>query len=634
MPVLGTARAWKIVDTRAMEGMRRRPALFSTGAEPGIAAAALGFVLAAGLLRLAFGETPSVVAILALVAPGFALIPLLPPELRPAPISWLLGPPLGFAGSSILLITASTLGLVLSPGAIYVLLAVLCALALVAARAIGSPAPARLRGAPEVALLLAGVLLLAVGLEARAIGGSPLPGTDWGHYLLYSTEIAQHRELLLDNPLWMFGDTPFAEDPGVPSLYGAYLILSGHGPGPLYHGIWVFALLGIVTTFVFVRTLFGDVAGLVAAAIAAIASLSLNMLTWHGLANTYAIMYIPLILLAVGMVLRGSDSWRWSGFLALFLVALAAGHRLSFLIVAVALVGLLGLCLARDARLTARFAARTVLGAAVLGWGVTLYLLRQADAMGGVQGYQAYLPTKITGVIVDLVVNNLTWPVIAALALALIAILSRRRLRADPASYVPVAFLAALLLVGFSWVVHFPTDYNRIVYFLPLPIAALVGIGWTGIPRRLAPVAAVVTILTVAWVSTLTYDRVAGARNYYSFLDSASERGLELLAGRLGPHDVVAADRCWSFIAPWLLRHRVLAGLDPSNSLAAADAGPSAIARQILSGGRRATLLARRYGVRYALIDPLCDDENGHRPAVPAHGAPVYESTQLVILRF
>jgi hypothetical protein len=605
------------------------------GAEPAAAAAALAFVLAAALLRLASGETPSVVAILALVAPGFALIPFLPPELRAAPIGWLLAAPLGFASSSILLITASTLGLALSPGAIYALLIVVCALALVAARAIGSPAPAaRLRGAPEVALLLAAVLLLAVGLEARAIGGSPVPGTDWAHYLLYSTEIAQHRELLLDNPLWMFGDTPFAEDPGVPSLYGAYLIVSGHGPGLLYHGIWVFAALGIVTTFVFVRTLFGDVAGLVAAAIAAAAALSLNMLTWHGLANTYAIMYIPLILLAVGMVLRGNDSWRWSGFLALFLVALAAGHRLSFLIVAVALVVLLALCLARDARLAARFAAQTLLAAVVLGWGVALYLLRQADAIGGVQGYEAYLPTKITGVIVDLVVHNLTWPVIAAVALALIAILSRRRLRTDPASYVPVAFLAALLLVGFSWVVHFPTDYNRIIYFLPLPIAALVGIGWTGIPRRLVPVAAVVTILTVAWVSTLSYDRVGGARDYYSFLDTASERGLELLAGRLAPHDVVAADRCWSFIAPWLLRHRVLAGLDPSNNLAAADAGPSAIARRILRADRRSPALARRYGVRYALIDPLCDDENGRRPAVPTHGTPVYESTQLVILRF
>jgi hypothetical protein len=605
------------------------------GAEPAVAAAALAFVLAAALLRLASGETPSVVAILALVAPGFALIPFLPAELRAAPIGWLLAPPLGFATSSILLITASTLGLALSPGAIYALLIVVCALALVAARAIGSPAPAtRLRGAPEVALLLAAVLLLAVGLEARAIGGTPVPGTDWAHYLLYSTEIAQHRELLLDNPLWMFGDAPFAEDPGVPSLYGAYLTVSGQGPGLLYHGIWAFAVLGIVTTFVFVRTLSGDVAGLVAAAIAAAASLSLNMLTWHGLANTYAIMYIPLILLAVGMVLRGNDSWRWSGFLALFLVALAAGHRLSFLIVAVALVVLLALCLARDARLTARFAARTLLAAAVLGWGVALYLLRQADAIGGVQGYEAYLPTKITGVIVDLVVHNLTWPVIAAVALALIAILSRRRLRTDPASYVPVAFLAALLLVGFSWVAHFPTDYNRIVYFLPLPIAALVGIGWTGIPRRLVPAAAVVTILTVAWVSTLSYDRVGGARDYYSFLDTASERGLDLLAGRLAPHDVVVADRCWSFIAPWLLRHRVLAGLDPSNNLAAADAGPSAIARRILRGDRHSPALARRYGVRYALIDPLCDDENGRRPAVPTHGTPVYESTQLVILRF
>lgn len=620
---------------RPMDGKRRRLGLSSLGAEAGVAAAALLFVLAAALLRLGFGETPSVVAILALIAPGFALIPLLPPELRAPPIGWLLAPPLGFACSSILLITASAVGIALSPGTIFALLSLVCAGALVAARAIDAPAPApRPRVAPEVLLVLAAVLLLGIGLEARAIGGSPVPGTDWAHYLLYSTEIAQHREMLLDNPLWMFGDAPFAEDPGVPSLYGAYLIVSDQGPGLLYHGIWVFAVLGILTTFVFVRTLFGDLAGLVAAALVALSSLSINMLAWHGLANTYANIYIPLILLAVGMVLRGNDSWRWGGFLALCLVALAAGHRLSFLIVAVALVLLLALCLARDARLTARVVGRTLAAAALIGWGVVLYLLRQADAVGGVQGYEAYLPTKITGAIVDLVVHNMTWWVIAALALALIAILSSRRLRTDPASYVPLAFLVALLLVGFSWVVHFPTDYNRIIYFLPLPIAALVGIGWTAVPRRLVPVAAVATILAVAWVATLSYDRIGGARNFYAFMDTGSERGLEFLAARLAPDDVVAADRCWGFIAPWELRHRVLAGLDPSNNFAAADARPSAIARRILRGDSRSPALARRYGVRYALINPLCDDESGNRPRVPTHGTPVFESTKLVILRF
>lgn len=616
----------------------RRWGSFS-GGEAGLASASLLFLIAAAALRLASGDAPAIVAILTLIAPGFVLLPFLPPELRAAPIGWILAPPLGFALTSILLITASALGLALTPWAIYLLLIVACAAGLVALLVLNSPAPrsglwARASAAPEIPILLAGVVLLGIGLQARAIGGSPLPGADWGHYLLYSTEVSQHHRLLLDNPYWMFGGTPFAEDPGIPSLYGAYLIVSGHGPGLLYHGIWVFAVLGIITTYVFVRTLFGDVAGIVAAAVFAVAPLSQNILAWHGLANVYAIMYIPLILLAAGMMLRGATSWRWSAFIALLLVALAAAHRLSFLIVAVALLFLAIWSLARDTHRTARFLLRTMLVAAILGFGVAIDLVRQGSSIGGLQSYKAYLPTKINGAILDLVAHDLTWPLIVVAALALAVILLRKPLRSDPAVYVPLAFLGALLLVGYSWIAHFPTEYSRVIYYLPVPVAALIGVAWAGIPRRASlPIAALLALL-IAGVAALAYTRAGEARDYFTFVDRGSERGLAYLAGRLAPNEAVAADRCWSFISPWSLRHRVLAGLDPSYNLAASDARPSAIAREILRGSRRSVDLAARYRIRYALIDPLCTNEQGHLPPVPKHGTPIYESTRLVILRF
>jgi hypothetical protein len=78
----------------------------------------------------------------------------------------------------------------------------------------------------------------------------------------------------------------------------------------------------------------------------------------------------------------------------------------------------------------------------------------------------------------------------------------------------------------------------------------------------------------------------------------------------------------------------VLGGLDPSLSLAGSEARPASIARRILVGSRESVALAARYGVHYALIDPICADERGRPPVVPAHGEPVYESTHLVIIRF
>lgn len=601
-----------------------------------LALAALVFVLCAALFRVAFGHSNSVLAIGCLVAPGAACIALLPSEVRLAPIGWLLAPPLGFAVTSILLITASGLGLPLTEPVIYLLLAAACTLG-VAASVRFSPTALhprireRTAAAPEIPILLAAALLLGIGLEARAIGGLPLPGADWAHYLLYSTEIAQHHGLLLHNPYWMLGNEPFAEDPGAPSLYGAYLILSGHGAGLLYHGIWVFATLGIVTAYVFVRTLFGDVAGLAAAAVCAVAPLSQNILTWHGLANVYAIMYIPLILLAAGMMLRGNRSPRWSGFMALFLVALVAGHRLSFLIVVVALLFLSVLSLIRAPRETLGFILRTALVAIAVGFGVAIYLIRQSSSLGGLQSYKAYLPTKITSETLELVASYLSWPLIVAALGGLVIILLCRRLRIDPASYVPIGFLAALLVVGYSWLVHFPTEYSRVIYYLPLPIAVLVGVGLTAIPRKAA---LVLGILVVALIAPPSYSRTEEARSFFTFVDPGSERGLAFLSRKLEPGDVVAADRCWSFLATWELRHRVLGGLDPSLSLAGSEARPASIARKILVGSRESVALAERYGVHYALINPICTDERGQPPAVPAYGAPVFESTHLVIIRF
>lgn len=611
---------------------KRRP----PGAEEALALAALILVVGAALFRLAAGYSPPIIAIGCMVAPGFAVTALLPTELRAAPISWLLAPPLGFAITSILLITASGLGLPLTDAVIYALLAAACAAGLVASVRFSASSPelrirARFAAAPEIPILLAGAVLLGIGLEARAIGGSPLPGADWAHYLLYSSEIARHHGLLLQNPYWMLGNGSFAEDPGVPSLYGAYLILSGHGAGLLYHGIWVFAILGIVTTFVFVRTLFGDVAGVVAAAVCAVAPLSLNILTWHGLANVHAIMYIPLILLAAGMMLRGRVSTRWSGFLGLFLVALVAGHRLSFLIVVVALLLLGVLALARAPRATLEFSLRTLLFVAAFGFGVAVYLIRQSSSLGGLQSYKAYLPTKIDSGTLEMVVSYLSWPLIVVAVGGLGIVLLRRRLRVDPAAYVPIAFLAALLLVGFSYLVHFPTEYSRVVYYLPLPMAALIGVGCTGIPARAA---LLLGALLVAWVALHSFTKAEEARSFFTFIDPGSERGLAYLSRELGPGDVVAADRCWSFLASWELKHRVLGGLDPSLSLAGSEARPASIARKILLGSRQSVELAKRYGVHYALIDPICTDEQGQPPVVPAHGAPVFESTHLVIIRF
>src|SRR4029078_4624722 len=180
------------------------------------------------------------------------------------------------------------------------------ALVLVGLALPGRPEPA-LRLRREDLLMAVGMLVaVAAGimLEGRVIKGSPVPGNDWAKYVLYADEVRRHGSLLLDNPFWSIV-VPFREDPGVPAIYGSYLVLGGQSATVLVHGIWVFAVIAILTTFVFVRSLWGPAAGVVAALLWAVLPISQDILGWHGLPNLAALSVLLLVLLYSGCLFAG-----------------------------------------------------------------------------------------------------------------------------------------------------------------------------------------------------------------------------------------------------------------------------------------------------------------------------------------
>jgi hypothetical protein len=214
--------------------------------------AALLLVAVEGALALVGVRWAPLSALVLVAVPGLALHPLLPGELG-ALGRWLAVPLVGCAAASVVLIAASALGLPLTGVSIRLLLAAVAAAGVVAARRLpaASDRHARTGGlsAPTVALALAAILCVGVALQGRVIGGNPVPGTDWGHYLLYPHEIARQHSLLIDNPYWMLGGERFRDDPGVGSLYGSFLVMSEEDTAVLVHGIWVFAVLSIVSVF-------------------------------------------------------------------------------------------------------------------------------------------------------------------------------------------------------------------------------------------------------------------------------------------------------------------------------------------------------------------------------------------------
>jgi hypothetical protein len=143
----------------------------------------------------------------------------------------------------------------------------------------------------------------------------------------------------------------------------------------------------------------------------------------------------------------------------------------------------------------------------------------------------------------------------------------------------------------------------------------------------------VVTLALFVATAAVAYDRGPGVRAFYLWASNASLKGIDEVGRRTGPRDAVVADRCWGFLAPWLLQRPVLAGIDPADILPAWEARPAATARTILYGRpAEAARLAARDGVRYAILNPGCASDETDSLRLPSIGTPIYESTRLVVL--
>ena len=586
-----------------------------------LALAALEFLIAA-----AGGHFPLLAGLVLIVAPGLALVPLLPARVRE---SWAATaaalPALGFAGSSVLLVTVPALGISLTGVSTRVALGLLLVVAAFALPAREPSVPLSQQDAYALAGLLA-ALFGGILLERRVIGHTPVPGNDWGQYVLYADQIRVHGTLLIQNPFWMFG-TPFRQDPGVPAVFASYLLMGGQPASVLMHGIWVFALMGIASVFALARALWGAVAGVIAAALWAVLPIAQDLLGWHGLANDAALALMPLVLLYVAVLLSDGIDWFDAFGFGLVLVALCAAHRLSFF-VGMASVGLAiaaGL-LTRSRRMVFTGTMRAAVGALVLCPGVAYTVIENNRKFGGTQDYKAYLDTKVH---LHLVVNDMTWvfSIVGVIAF-LLAIVWLRRDR----SVLP--FLATgvvVVVLAYSWILHFPLAYVRMAYYVPLALVPLVALAITRILRArlalLAGVALAVVVAIPAW------GQAAQVHRFYDFANPTTLRGMNAVSAALRPGDVVVTDRCWSFLSAWLLQAPTLPGLDPADILPKAEVRPARQARAILRGTPRGAALAKRLGVRFILVDPTCVGQSGKRAKPPKLGRPFFVSRQLVAMR-
>jgi hypothetical protein len=483
------------------------------------------------------------------------------------------------------------------------------------------------RGTALAAAALGVALVVGIVLQERIIGGSPVPGNDWAKYVLYADEIERQRSLLIDNPFWLLG-VPFREDPGAPALYGSFLVLTGEPASTVIHGIWLLAAIGILSVYAFVRTLWDEPVALIAAALYAVVPANQDILGWHGVANVAALALLPLFMLYLGvLVTRGLRTPACAG-LGLVVIAIAAAHRLTFIVLLLtALVTLAAaLALTRDRAPLLRAAAVAAGFAVLLSPGVVYDLVTRSKTFGGTLPYTAYLGSKVN---IPPAIFDLTAPfVVVGLVALWFAI---RRLASDRRVLPPLALGLVSLGLAYSWVVHLPLFYARLVYFLPLAMAPLVG-AWLiheAGPRRGAQAGAVLALVMAA----LAWPQAANVHNFYDFTNRSSLRGLDAVTADIRPGEVVVTDRCWSFLTTWLVRAPTLPALDPADIQPKAELARAREAKAILAGTPRGRALARRLGVRYVLTDPTCHDSHGKQLHPPRVGKPWYVSRRLLVLR-
>jgi hypothetical protein len=581
----------------------------------------------------AIGGSSAASPFLLLAACGLAVVPFLPYELRRLSLTVPLVPVIGLAVASLAVVSMSTFGVELTGTSIRTLTLLLALTSLVFS-AIPSvrgdadeyPQEATRRELGTL-LLLGAILAFAWALYHEVIGGALLPGEDWGHYVLYADQIARQHALLINNPYWVGGNLAFAGDPGVPPLYGSFLLLSHQSPGVLVHGIAFFSMLSILSMFVLTAALWGSEAGLIAAALWAVLPGAVDVLAWSGLATIYALALLPICALCVGQVARGRLEWQWALLFVLAGVALIGAHRMTAVTGAVMLVPVLAFVLLRRGRRGAQFFAWVVAFGCVTGVGLMTHIVRLLQRTGSVSDYHAFLQRKTNW---DSSVRDISWIALALGLVSLGALLAHPRTRRDPAMLVLIGLVASPIVLAYAWVVHVPLDYARMGTYLGIGLVVACGAACGCLVPRYAAIIALIPILFVARDARILAPHV---RDFYQLASPATLRGIALLNVEAKSSTApIVTDQCWAFLVPWLSHHRTMAGLEPWTIPFRQDVEPARQARRILYGGTPGRRLAHRLGIRFVVLDPECAYWSIARPPVTIRGTPLFASKRLLVL--
>jgi hypothetical protein len=612
-------------------------------------AVAVLLVLVEAGIRAALGRPYPGSTLLLLAACGIALLRFVPGELQRPSLAAAVVPALGIGSFAVLLTTVSIAGVRLNETSIRLSTAALViALAAVSIR-IRAPEPVW-RGSLGRELLLGGALVVLVAYAFASSWDLAYPfqleGSDVGHYLLYADEVATQGHLLIDDP-YSGDDRVFADPPAVGAVYGSALILDDVSSWTLAWGLLAVSAISVLSVFATAGALWGAGAGLAAGAAYAVAPIRLDTMYWHGLGTSLALVFLPLVVLALGLMYRGARDWRAIGLLGFALVSVAASHSTSAIVVAVvvALAPVIDVVRHALAQRSGPIAAvrsswrdgvtrPVVLGvavAAILGLGVLAHLRLLSERLGRPVDYRFLGPDWLDRAAVS---GYFSWSFLVFSAIALALVLSSRRLRRDPAVLALLALGLACVVIGQLWRIHVPFEYRRSVYYLGIALVLVIGLAFVRLrPRAIGIVAFVLALGFVARgaVGLGLPERVLeGSRPESPAVTGLNEFRRRLDTGELPEARVLVTDGCLHFAVAYFVRRPTLPAFS-ERQVGFVDRLPLARdAARVLAGGPDGRALARQLGVDYVVADPRCV---GPDLAKRVEGTVVAANDELVVVR-
>jgi hypothetical protein len=494
-------------------------------------------------------------------------------------------------------------------------------------------------------------ILALVGIVSFALASSwdiaypfQARGTDWGHYLLYADEVAAQHRLLIDDPFAGEQGRIFADPPAVGAVYGSARLLDGVSAWSLTSGIVLISALTVLSVYAAAAVLWRTAAGLIAAGTYAVAPIRLDPMYWHGLGTTLAVLFLPLVVLALGLLYRGARGWRYVLFLAFALVSVGAAHSTTAIVVAAAILAapFVDLCV----RLAARWreprsavhgwwndgivkpVASAVVLACVLGAGVIAHLVVQGHDLGRPVSYTSLGPDWFNRAAIEGYYGRFF---VAVSLFALALVLTSRRLRRDPALLAVASLLLACVAVSQLWRLHVPFEYRRVVYYGGVGLALLFGVAF--LRRRPNVVWIACFVLVLVFMARTSVGLRLPERVFRTEPRDPAVSGLmefrRRLDGGLLPDGRIVSDACLHFAVPFLVRRPTLPAFS-ERQVGFVDRLPLAReAATILAGNRGGPALARRLGVRYVVADPEC----APNLAANVHGTTVLENERLEVVR-